>query len=351
MMRRNALARGARAAFLPVTMGLMLSCKSSSEPTPTVATVEVTPTSANRQVGQTVQLSAAVKDADGNILSGQSVNWSSSASNVASVSASGLVTANALGTAIITAASGNKSGISTIEVSPEPIASISVAPAADTVLVNGTVQLVPTLRDALGAVVTGRTVSWTSSATTVATVSTSGLVTGVGDGVATITASADGKSATASITVFGPCSTAIAPVVAVGATVNGTLAATDCRLVDGSYADPFNITVTVATAVQVDLTSAAFDTWLVLFELLPDGTLAERAVNDDVAPGNTDSRVTFTLQPGANYFILVNSFDPGVFGAYQLKVATTGGFVGRVAGVMKPGKSAAAAIQSLKRPR
>lgn len=351
MMRRNAWAKGALAACLLVVQGFLVACSGSSEPTPTVATVEVTPSSADREVGETVQLSAAVKDANGNILSGQTVNWSSSASGVASVSASGLVTANALGTAIITAASGNKSGISTIEVVPEPIASISVAPTTDTLLLNETVQLVPTLRDALGAVVTGRTVSWSSNATSVATVSNSGLVTGIADGVATITATADGLSATAVITVFGPCSTALAPVIAVGATVDGALTTTDCRLVDGSYGDPYNITVTSATAVQIDLTSTAFDTWLVLFELLPDGVLQERALNDDVAPGTTDSQISFTLQPGANYFILVNSFDPGVFGPYQLKVATSGGFVGRVAGVMKPGKSLSAVRQSIKPPR
>lgn len=352
-MRRTAAARAVRKASALLVLGYSLAaCGGSSEPPPAVATVEVTPAQASRQVGESIQLSATVKDVDGNILSGQPVSWSTSASTVASVSASGLVTAHAVGQAMVTAASGNRSGVATINVLPEPIASITVAPTNDTIFVDETVQLTPTLRDANNNIVTNRQVAWSSNTPAVATVSGSGLVTGVSDGSATITATVDGRTASATIRVHDRCSTELAATISVGQTINGSLATTDCHLDDGTYADGYAIQVTAATNVQIDMT-AGFDTWLALLELLPTGGLVERAVNDDVDPDDpndpndtfdTNSRIIFTLQPGALYFILANSYDANVTGNYQLKVVAVAPFVtgGAVSG--KPGKAPVAEL-------
>jgi uncharacterized protein YjdB len=337
-------------------LGLLAGCGGSSEPAPAVATVEVSPATASPQVGQTVQLGATVRDASGNILSGQSVSWSSSAAAVASVSNSGLVTANALGTATITAASGSKSGVATITVKPEPIASITLSKTSDTLLVGETLQLTATLRDQNNNVVT-RDIAWTSSNSSVASVSGTGLVTGVGDGITTVTATADGKGASASIRVFGPCSTALAPVITVGQTINGTLATTDCKLTDDTYADGYAIQVATATNVQIDMT-ASFDTYLVLLELTTAGTLIQSAFNDDVDPDdendpndpvNTNSRITFTLQPGVQYFVLANSFDANVTGDYQLTVVQAS-FVAGAAVAGKPGKAPVSSLLKALRP-
>lgn len=354
-MRRTASAWTLTAVSLSLLAGAC-SGGTSEPPAPIVASVEVTPVSATKQVGETQQLSAAVKDASGTILSGQSVAWSTSSASVASVTSGGLVTAVGLGTATITAVSGGKSGNATITVAPPPIASITVAPAADTLNVGETVQLTVTMRDANNVVVTNRTPAWVSSAPTIASVSSTGLVTGVADGTASITATADGRSASANIRVFGPCSTALAPTIAVGQTINGALAATDCKLNDNTYADGYLLTVTSATNVQIDLT-ASFDTYLFLLELLPTNELTQRAANDDVDPDDpnipndpvdTNSRITFTLQPNAIYFILANSFDANVFGNYQLKVTATSFIAGsQVLG--KPGKAPIAQlIKSIK---
>jgi hypothetical protein len=67
--------------------------------------------------------------------------------------------------------------------------------------VGGTQQFVATLRDASGNVLSGRTVTWTSSALSVATVSGSGLVTALLAGTTTITATSEGQSGTATLTV------------------------------------------------------------------------------------------------------------------------------------------------------
>ena len=347
MKRRIARVRNARIASSLTLCALLAACGGdSSAPAPVVASVEVSPPTSSKQVGETVQLSATVKDATGNILSGQSVTWSSSATAVATVSAGGLVTANAIGSTTISASAGGKTGNASITVLPEPIASITLSTANDTLLVGETLQLNATLRDQQGNVVT-RNVTWTSNSPTVASVNGQGLVTAVGDGITTITATADARSANATIRVFGPCSTALAAVIAVGQTINGALASTDCRLNDNTYADGYAIQVTSATNAQIDMT-ATFDTYLFLLELNAQGTLIQRSFNDDVDPDDpndpndsfdTNSRIVFNLQPGVQYFILANSFDPNVFGDYQLKVALATPFVARVTGLQKPGKA------------
>ena len=339
----------------------LVSCGGSSEPGPVIDRIEVTPSTASREVGETLQLSAAVKDAAGVLLSGFAVTWSSSAVSVASVSSSGLVTAVGIGTAIISATNGNKTGVSTINVvppPPEPVASVTVSPANDTLLVGETVQLTATTRLANNTIVTDRLVTYSSSSPPIASVSSGGLVTGVADGVTTITVLSEGRTATSNIRVFGPCSTALATTIAVGQTFNGALAATDCRLNDSTYADGYLLQVTTATNVQIDMT-ASFDTYLFLLELLPTGQLVQRASNDDVDPDdpqdpvdpvNTNSRMTFALQPGAIYFILANSFDPNVFGDYQLTVTATGLFSTGQAGYTKPGKAPVETLMKSIRP-
>ena len=94
------------------------SASSPSSPPPTqatVATVSVSLTS-TLQVSQTAQATATTRDASGNVLSGQTIVWSSSNAAVASVSASGLVTAVAAGSATIVATSGGKTGSAALTV-------------------------------------------------------------------------------------------------------------------------------------------------------------------------------------------------------------------------------------------
>ena len=311
----------------------------SEPPANTVATVEVIPNAISRQVGETVQLGVALKNANGELVAGHTVSWSSSNQVIASVSTTGLVTALALGTTTITATAGGRSGTAQVTVEGEPVASVTVLPGSDTLLVGETLQLAAELRDAAGGVITGRTPVWSSSNNTVATVSASGLVTAVGDGVATIAAASGGVNDGADITVFGPCSVALFMSINVGDTVDGALATSDCQINDNSFLDGYLIIAAQDVDVQIDMASTAFDTWLELWELVDPSTVQFRAVNDDVAEGNTDSRIEFTLQAGTEYLILANSFDPLVTGAYQLTVMAVQPPAGRVASpVVKRGK-------------
>src|SRR5437016_3851794 len=169
-----------------------------------VATVTVAPTSANLQTGQTVQLTATARDASGNVLSGRVMTWSSSSSSVASVNGSGLVTGAGVGSATITATSEGQSGSAAITVTAAPVATVTVSPAAAAVQPGQTVQLTATTKDANGNILTGRTVTWASNSNPAATVSSSGLVTGVATGTALITATSEGQSGGAAIAVGTP---------------------------------------------------------------------------------------------------------------------------------------------------
>jgi uncharacterized protein YjdB len=185
------------------------SALSVSAPAPIpVAVVSVTPSSASLQVGATVQLSAATRDANNNVLTGRVIGWSSGNSAIATVSSSGLVTAKGAGSVSITAASEGQTGLATVTVNPAapaPVATVSVAPASSNVLVGATVQLSATPRDASGNALAGRVIAWSTPNGAIASVNpTTGLVTGVAVGSATINATSEGKTGSATINVQTP---------------------------------------------------------------------------------------------------------------------------------------------------
>lgn len=169
-----------------------------------VATVTLSPATASAAVGATATFSATLRDAAGNVLTGRSISWTSSNSAVATVSASGLATGVATGTASIRATSGGVTGIATLTVTAPttaPVASVTVSPATASLPAGAGTQLSAVLRDAGGAVLSGRTVTWSSTNSAVATVNASGFVTAVAGGSATVRATSEGVTGSASITV------------------------------------------------------------------------------------------------------------------------------------------------------
>jgi hypothetical protein len=85
--------------------------------------------------------------------------------------------------------------------SPAPVATVTVTPNPGSVEVAGTLQLTATLTDADGNELSGRTITWASDATGVATVNTSGVVSGLAVGSANIMATSETKSGAAAVTV------------------------------------------------------------------------------------------------------------------------------------------------------
>jgi uncharacterized protein YjdB len=187
-----------------------------------VGSIVVTPPSDTLLFGDLLQLSDTVKDQHGDTLT-RSVTWASSNPSVATVSNSGLVTAQRPGTDTITASAGGKSGISTIIVPDTTPASISLQVNPDSVVVipnplDALIQLTATVRNASGRVLTNYPVVFTTSNPVVSGTLGTGPVTVVGgsililpngNGTTVITAVAGRFNAQASLTV---CYAASSPI-------------------------------------------------------------------------------------------------------------------------------------------
>ena len=166
-----------------------------------VGTVGIQPSSLELDVGRSIGLTAIVKDANGTVVTDRVVTWTSSNTAVATVTTAGVVRAVKTGTATITAASGGKSGTSALTATPAPVGSVTVSPPTATSASGQTVAFSATVRDTTGAIVTGRTLTWSSSDTRVATVAPTGVVTTLATGTATIIATSELQSGSGKVTV------------------------------------------------------------------------------------------------------------------------------------------------------
>jgi hypothetical protein len=79
---------------------------------------------------------------------------------------------------------------------------VTVTPNPVSVAIDATVQLTAVLRDGAGSTLSGRSISWSSSATSLATVDANGLVTGRGTGSASISATSEGRSGSTALTII-----------------------------------------------------------------------------------------------------------------------------------------------------
>ena len=206
------------AAALSATLWAYACGDGTTEPTPPppdpprATSLTVTPATAQlTALGATEQLTAEVRDQNGNAMVGAAVTWASSAVAVATVSATGLVMAAGNGTATITATAGSASGTAAVTVAQE-VSAVAVTPAAGTVVAGDTLRLTAEAADANGHPVAGTEFEWASSDTLVAVVDDAGLVTGIGAGEAEVTATAAGVTDRAALTVMAPAPTAVSVI-------------------------------------------------------------------------------------------------------------------------------------------
>lgn len=204
-------------------------------PPATLVSIAVTPSNPTIDWGATQQFTATGTYSDGATRDlTASVTWASSEDLVATITAGGLTTGAAAGTATISATDGEISGSTTITVGAPPLVSIAVTPSTPSIAKGARQQFtaVGTYADDSVADITS-SVSWSSGKTSVATIDASGLAAGVAPGTSTIRATSGSLSGSTTLTVTPPSLISIAitpanPTVPLGSaeqfTATGTFA-------------------------------------------------------------------------------------------------------------------------------
>lgn len=213
----------------------------------TLSSISLQPASTLIAPGSGLQYNAVGNFTDGTSESiNQFVTWSTSNSQVAKISQGGMATGQSAGTVTIGAQSGSISGSAALVVESSPLASIQVTPASSTAPVGIQVQF-----KATGTFANGDTqdltlaATWTSSASSIATVNTGsnspGLATGMAAGKTTISAAFAGQVGTATLTV----DTATLTSITVTSATNSVAVGTSLQMTaTGAFTDGSSINIT-----------------------------------------------------------------------------------------------------------
>jgi len=214
---QSGLASGklAGSASLTATSGDVTASVTLTVAAPTLVSIAVTPNEFSLPRGQTQQLSAVATFSDGSRKTiTESAAWSIFPTRVASVSATGLVTGQAAGSARVTADLDSIRGSDRLTVSPAILVSIAVSPQSPSVPLGETRQLtaVATFSDGSQKTITD-SATWSVAPTGIATVSSTGLVTAQAEGSVTVTAASASVHETDPLTVSSAIiiSMAVAP--------------------------------------------------------------------------------------------------------------------------------------------
>ncbi len=154
--------------------------------------------------GEARGLRTIVWDAAGNQLENRRVSWDSSNATVATVSASGALSALRAGTTRIAARCGRRYDVFDLTVVPDPVESLEVVPPVKAVPRGRSLDLSARARSRAGGAPRERAVVWTSSDPAIARVSSDGHLEAVGPGTAVITATSGEISTGFSLLVTEP---------------------------------------------------------------------------------------------------------------------------------------------------
>lgn len=201
-MSKNSVRRLLAVLMIPSMFTLACGDDDPTSPAiPTIETIEVTPGSETlTALGATATFTAVAFDEDGDEIEGIEFLWLSSDHGVATVGANGVATATGDGAATITATTAGEAGSAQVTVT-RSISSVVVSPGDSLFALDATIDLSAHALDAGGSPISAVAFSWTSSDEDVATVDDDGRVSAIGNGIATITATAGTHSAATEVVV------------------------------------------------------------------------------------------------------------------------------------------------------
>jgi uncharacterized protein YjdB len=199
-----------RFAAAVATAACLAACSSDKSTSPNTSPTKIdVPTSLSLVAGTDTTIAASVEDAGGDTLSTYDVMYTSSDTTVVKVGTDGTIMAVGAGTATLTAypVTSTGSAVSGVQatiavtVTMPSAASISIANPVDSLAVGDSTMLMAAVLTATGDTISSAPITWTSSDTTLATVSDSGMVRAVAAGAVVITAATGTLTAEDSVTV------------------------------------------------------------------------------------------------------------------------------------------------------
>ena len=176
---------------------------------PALARVAATP--AQLVVGEVEGMVSYSTFAQNKIAEGFTLTWKTTAAGVVSVDAAGMATAKAVGSAKVIVTAGKRADSISVTVTAPVLASLTLSAASTALTVGQTESISVLARDTRGLLIPTPTLTFSSSAASVATVSQAGVVTAVGAGSSVITATSGSVSGSLSFSITAPSSPPPAP--------------------------------------------------------------------------------------------------------------------------------------------
>ena len=173
---------------------------------PALLSITVSPNQTSLPLGEFEQLAATGNYSDGSSQNlTRSAIWSSSVSASANVNAQGVVTGVSVGVAQISAVYQGLAGSASVTVGAPALVTITVSPNQSSLPVGEIRQLTATGNFSDGSIQNlTQSATWTSSGSAIASVNTQGVVTAIGTGAAQVSATSQGITGSASVTVAQP---------------------------------------------------------------------------------------------------------------------------------------------------
>jgi hypothetical protein len=285
---------------------------------PSLVSIAVTPANPSIAKGNTQQFTATGTYTDGSTLDVTgSVTWASATAGVATISSGGLATGATQGTSQISATSGTVTGTTILTVGPAVLVSIAVTPANPSIAKGNSQQFTAT-----GTYSDGSTqnltssVSWASSDTSVATVTSGGLATGVGQSTADISATSGMVRGNTTLTV--------------GPAVLGSIAVTPANpSIPKGLTQQFTATGTYSDGSTQNLTTSV--TWTSATTAV--ATISANGLATGVAQGTSQisattagvtGSTTLTVAPAALTSIAVTPANPSIPKGNKQQFTATG---------------------------